>query len=382
MQCLFFYTIKGSLRGEADSLLRAGLLFGVLLTLDQRIIFFGLFIVLPLLLNKELRNARTIVLFFLSSASAPSLFLVILSINGATEAFIDQAVLYPLFLRNYGFEELNRLGVLWYFKILIFLIKHEAPTVALALISFLVMSKFEKRHAVRLVYFCGLFSGLAYILAGGRRYSNYGLILSPFIVCSISLLPFYLRTITRRRVWRAALGIIFGVVIASWGRPLAAAANGQRLYLSADDMVERSVSQYILDKSDPSETLLVWGYKPQIYLRTNRVSWFRDMSLISVAGANFYSTESASQGIHHGMLARFKAKLQESPPDFFVHYSKKKGRCKYLYCFGRGEAQLNMNFRDAEHLEFLARAIDNKYKLLKRFSSKIETAEIFALIQN
>ena len=373
---LVFNIVKFLIFSNKRNLYYAGSLLGILITFDQRcLVFSGLF-ALILLIRKDTRNLKTIINLSLATLVVPILLLIALYLSGSLSEFYEQTIVFPLFKRNSGIDSSSWE---WYWYYTLNLVHHEPIAAILATLGVATMLRRECRSEISVLFISAFVFGAIYIFSGKRFYSNYPLILSPFIICIVAGMPYYAEKISGR-----SLAICYGVFVVfaglvSWLIPLSDYAGGNTIYFSADESVAKKTSEYILDNSDAEATLLVWGYKPQVYLRTNKLSWYKDMALLSIGGANFNLTDFSQQGLSNEALFEFKSYLKNDPPDIIVHYKKKEVECYARYCFGRGEVQKNMDFTQIEGLKFLASKVESNYELMHSVESPTESTDIYFL---
>jgi hypothetical protein len=378
---MLYYVLRAGLRGECRSLCQAAAAWSVLVLVDQRALVFGSLLVISLVFHPQLRALRSIALTVLAGSVCPIVACGILWYLGAWQAFWEQTIIYPLRYRNQGVSQFGsmRMSVIQRLRIFALL---ETPAVLFACAGALAILCKEKRRIVVWVFVIALASALVYMLAGGRLYTNYALIASPILILSCALLPNYVAADERRRMAAAAYAVVIVTAIVSWLPPFWSMGRNETVYFSGDESVARDVARTVRDESPANADVLVWGYKPQVYLHADRLSWFRDMSLISVAGGNFRSTRREDQGMDPEMLAEFRRRLEESAPEIIVYYEKKRVSPTGRYVFGRGEVQDNMDFRRNDHLKFLADKLDREYASWKVFESPIERAEIYRRIDS
>jgi hypothetical protein len=120
--------------------------------------------------------------------------------------------------------------------------------------------------------------------------------------------------------------------------------------------------------------LLVWGYAPQLYNRTDQLSGFREMGLLSVTGANFDSGKQAEQGIVPPMEVEFKQFLRNTPPRIIVIHTTTARAC------GRTEKvcpQRNMDYRQNTQLLYFRQLLDGHYRLFTSYKSELDGSEVY-----
>jgi hypothetical protein len=371
-----YFALRAALAGDRRSLSMAALLESVLILCDQRALLFAPVLVLPCFLHQQLRTGRTVLQAILSGIIVPCIGLVFLWWHNALTPFLEQTIVFPSLYRNQGVDQFGSIWTSAFERLRIFALL-ERPAVMLGCCGAVAIALIEKRRFVKWLFSYGAAAAIAYMLVGGRLYTNYALIISPILVLAAALLPAYMANRYSPQAAAIAYAVTMTTGLVAWAPPFMSMARGQTVYFSGDESVARDVASVVKHETPASSGLLVWGYKPQVFLHADRLSWFRDVSLISVGGANFRAAGSQDQGIEPGMLAEFQKQLRESPPDIIVHYQKKPVTPRGRYVFGRGEIQENMDFRKVDHLKFFAETIDRDYTSWKVFESPIERAEIY-----
>ncbi|MBN8549673.1 MAG: hypothetical protein J0M12_10190 [Deltaproteobacteria bacterium] len=344
----------------------------LLFVYDQRMVVFGLLLAIPLRIHKGYHSPIALAQVALIFLVLPCFSVLFLWHLGAFQDFIEQTLLFPLFSRNHEVD----LSARW-FDLASYFVRSEPVVICLTIIGVLGLPQEKKHGASGLIIILGTILGFAYAMIGGRNYTNYYLPMAPFLILGISAIwasPAYTPdSIGGRLLRRSAIAYaIFAAIL-----PFLISASGMKLYFSGDERMSAGVAAFLKPKLSPQDEVLVWGYKPQIYLLLDRFSPFRDMGLLSVGGADFSNENGQNQAYDMTLLKEFQHLLSETPPRYIVEVRKKDIECAHAYCFGRGEVQKNMDFRNVEYLRFLRERIAAHYKPLIEVNSSVESAIIY-----
>jgi hypothetical protein len=370
LSLLIFMILKASLLRCSTSFYLSAFVFSIILTFDQRNIFFILLLILPFLTTQKFRTLRYFTLFSLVSTAIPMFFLALFWHWETLENFFDATFIYPFIYRNFGLADplYLRLKTLFWNAA-----KIESFATISATIGFIFLLLFEKRRIVKLLIITGLLSCFAYASTGGRVYGNYVLVFAPFIAILISLAGYYPLLSPSKSPWKKMPIILLCVIIASYSSTRLFHLFTSNSFIQEPESISLTAGKFISSVSKKDADILVWGYKPEIYLYSDRFSSFDEIGLISIAGANFSSKEKKFQGINPKREAAFKSYLKKSPPDFFVYYSVKKESKKTagdLY-------QENFNLWQIDYLRYLTNLIEKEYVMIKSFDWPAETVEIY-----
>jgi hypothetical protein len=99
------------------------------------------------------------------------------------------------------------------------------------------------------------------------------------------------------------------------------------------------------------------------------------MGLLSVAGANFSSTNAAEQGRIPQLVNAFDQFLNETPPKVIVFYMMKDAAPPG--CYGKGVVQNNFDFRKVPYLSGLAEVLTRFYHSDGFVEGPCDRAELF-----
>ena len=364
--------IRSQKTSSGELYLYAWLAFGGMLTFDHRLLVFTPVMGLPVLCRTIRFDWPGLLRAMMAGILIPSLALSWLAWHGALFEGWQQTVVFPLLYRNQGQSDLITVlselivghGIL------------DNPVVALLfLCGIFCILKFERDRFLRLLIQSWLVLGLVYLALGGRDYPHYLLILAPCVLLAISLIPEYLRG-KSPNVSNISRALTFAAILAGFLPFLTEYHNTGSIFVEPDRLVISETASFVKQNSQESDDILVWGYGPAIYLLSERFSNFRDMGLISVAGANYTSTRLGDQGLVPLMVDEFKKYLIETPPKLFVFYQKNNIDCRS--CFGVAPLQLNFDFNKVAHLNYLREFLFARCTRLKVFDSALDRAEVYS----
>lgn len=286
----------------------AAIVFGFALTFDQRVIVFGPVLIVPLLTLPELRRLGNLTKLSCYALCGPVIFALLILYFGVGSEFLEQTINFPLFQRNAGFagSPVER----WLILMQKFCLEPIAMLSLVALPVFLIL---EQRSAIKLLLISTAIASLAYVMIGGRSFFNYLLMLGPIISLLVSCLPFYLK---RMRIVSRGMLVALAVLI-----PLSFISIWKvKIFFEeiANTSVLAKIAQSVKSNSNPNQDLLVWGYCPQLYLYSERVTSLKEMGLLTIAGSVFHLSPPSEKNVVPSMLESFKKYLQDSPPHIVV----------------------------------------------------------------
>ncbi len=355
-------------------LLAACFLAGYLLIGDQRQLFFSIFLLLPPLLNPHFKRPKILIQMFSAFVLLPFIFLGYLCWNGALAELKFQILDFPLFFRNRGMEELVLYAPV---RLIISGFLREWTFVFPALIGLFITLKHETRLVVRLNLLIGLIIGTLLVMIGGREFPNYLLYFSYIFIISTASGFYYLSKIHSRDFKVFFFGVVF-LSLLSIVKPFYY-TGGSGIWRLPKPSVIPELAKFIKENTVPKAKILVWGgYAPRIYLESERVSWFRDVSLISVIGANFGERDYSKQGIAPEMLKEFKDGIVTAPPEMIIMY-KLKPHCYLSGCNDCGTVTHNTDLDAVHGLDFLREVIGSKYTQQVALQNEADEAIVFKL---
>jgi hypothetical protein len=351
------------------------LIAGLLFIFDQRSIVFAPIVALVWFWNRQYLGTRGLLgsLFFFSLPLGCAL--LYLGLHGALKEFYLHAIHFPLYLRNqHGGTSVLTTSL----QFVDYAFRSEPIALGLALASCLLLLFQAPRRRIGVLLIFGVVLGFAYAGLGGRIYTNYLLVTSPFLVVALALLPntsIPNSGAASRILNRALIALALVCLLA----PSAYLLNGKRLYFGGDEAQINAVVKYVEETSPAPSSVFVWGVKPQVYLKLHRLSPFRDISLVTVTGANFNSTDSSAQGFDPDMVSELQKLFVNSPPEIVVAFLPIPDECDAVFCFGRGYPHLNLRYQDVSHLQFFKEALEQYYEPALSLPGRFEDVRVFRL---
>ena len=288
-----------------------------------------------------------------------------LYLSDALEQFFFQTVLFPIKYRNYHLAE--SFGVDRVYE----LFRTEPFLLVTAIISCIALFWNKHYKELILVLLLGL-SGYIAAAVGGRQFINYNLFFGPCILLSLTFL--LKSSLSATNGISIFYFILIALNIAKNTYCFLESVTPKRSYL----LMERTIDELRTLQSNRNNVVFVWGYAPHIYNRLNVFSPISDVSLMSISGANFSSTASSDQGFLPDNVEKLETMMRESPPDIFVYYA-----C-HDYSGGFGKALIpcnmkNLDFDKVEHLNFIRKAIGQKYERWKVIVAEGTISNIYKL---
>lgn len=370
LSAYFLFLLRACGDDTASAFFRAALLFGMLLVYDQRLLGFAVLLLVPLVAGTVSDDIYTKVKALASAFAAPCVCLLYLAYNGALYDLYLQTLVFPLQHRNLGVS----LGVLGAAKYLIIRAwQEEWPALSLAGLGLLSLARGDLKRPIKALFFLSVVCCALYVFSGGRRYTHYLYIFGPFTVLLISFLYYSVKSCSSSAARIAG----FLILLAALSSPLRLyrypLAHG-RLFLSGDEETVLAAAAKVKSLTSEADSVLVWGYAPQIYLLSGRLSPFRDVGLLSIGGANFSSTDPAKQGIVAEMTGEFETVLRNTPPKVIISYFTSPSAC------GRPDKvcpQLNMDWKSLEHFAYFREFVAENYTMIEKIENALDGAEVY-----
>lgn len=349
------------------------LVFSMLVSFDQRLIIFSPLLLLPISFDVSLRKIRTIAIGAALLITPWLILLAYLLYNKAFSDFIFQTVIYPFEYRNFGLAESFWARTRGLLSLGLKGAGLELSFAAFGLILYINSQK-DRKSAYLLSSF--FFLSLIYVFLGGREFLHYWYLMAPITIVGLSLLTL------GGKFWRVIGNLAqLAVIILALFRPIGWLMFSPDPFMKGNEGLHHAVGDFIKSNTGPDDRMIVWGYFPQIYLSAERFSPFRDMGLISVAGANYRSSLLQDQRIVPDMDRDFKAMLSSHPPKVFVYArsrDKIPPRKPGTIRFGMGPEK-NFSLDKASHLFYVKDLLTSRYSLQKEFSDETTLVSVYLL---
>lgn len=365
---------------------RSGILCALFLGLsfiaDQRMLVFAPLLLLPIWHNNWWRKKQIICSLGVSYIFAPLLALTLLWSLGAWDSFIEHTIKFPLQSRNCS----NPYALQMLQDLLSWGVASERPTVVIATIGFLLTLFYEKRTWLKIFFIYGLFAALLYSLLGQRDYPNYLLLFAPFALLLLCMALHLIKLRFSALILPLTLLILALIVRAAAISPIYYSKSGRYLYPFDNRAVKETVA-FIKEHRKKSEEVLVWGYAPAIYNFSSTLSPFKDVGLLSVTGANFFTYDSSEQCYLPEMVAEFEALMSKNPPKYFIRFESLGRNCEEFsdQCapphtdYSRTFGLINYDYDKVPHLKFLKEIIERDYTLQTTLEYPLEKVRIYSL---
>lgn len=360
--------LRAYLAGEEKSFYIGTFFLGMLLSWDQRAVAYLLLPIVMFVLVPSFRKVRIGILVFVAASIVPGVCIAYLLTQGAFEAFVEQAIKFPLSYRVV--ESWNSLGFIR--RAIRISFQKEGLCLGLSLLGYLLFLRFSERRGLGWLIFSLFVSSFLFAFLGSQPNPQYLFIYSPLVIWGMVFGAWYAGRLKIAKQWRVIPFVLVLVVVAS--RVGYSVQQGIRrgIVFEPGQSFLRTVGEYIAERSHPSDSILVWGKAPQIYVFSHRQSNFDEIDLLSIAGGNFYSVQERNQGIVLERVQKFRQYLKDAPPEFFVYYYLDEA------IVGRqAPVQRNFRFKTIPHLEYLREIVEGNYELLEVFSQGGERAEVY-----
>jgi hypothetical protein len=362
--------VRACTREQRSSLCGAAFLCGVLAICDQRaLVFIGL-LVLPFLFAPRLRRWSVAGLVLVSVATIPALAAWYLWREGAWTDFIEQTLLFPLRHRNQGVHVGLRP---WISSWLGTWLGGERVAVPLMLAGLVAAFLMESRRSLKAVWLMSVLCAAGYATLGGRSYPNYFLVFGPITLVLVSLLPSYVggRWPALGKAAGASL-IAFGVLCGL--RPVLLFLGTGSFFLTPNEGTTNAAADYVRSHTSVQDSVLVWGFAPDIYVLSDRFRTFRDEGLLSIAGGNFASSSSNQPGLLPHMVREFDDFLTATAPRVIAVYGVVTEPCP-----GKGIILRNLDYHTNPDLKRLRDLIASSYRSELVLNGPCDRAELYAL---
>lgn len=372
---LFLLCLIESIKGDSKSKSWCAgcFVFSILLSFDQRLVIFGPLLILPAYFDNSLRRPKIIIIGALLLIAPWLLLLGYLLYHDAFSDFIFQTVVFPFEFRNFGLEDSFWIRSR---RLLSLGLKGGGLELSLSALGIIlwIFSRRDKQASYLLSSF--FFLSLIYVFLGGREFVHYWYVMAPITVVGISMISLGSWGLYVIGNFAQAATIIFALF-----RPLGWLLLSPDPFMRGNDALHQEVGAFLKENTSPKEGIIVWGYFPQVYLSAERFSPFRDMGLISIAGANYHSSQLEDQRIVPELDREFKQMLKSSPPTAFVYARAKENippRKPGTIRFGMGPEK-NFSLEKAEHMFFVKDILNSQYSLEKEFSDETTKITVYLI---
>ena len=266
------------------SALAAGVTLGIAVMFRQSFVFF----LIPAfyLANASERRWRALRLVGAGIAGSWLLLLVPYAVRGGLGWAFDSWVRYPL-------DYASDIGLTGYFEALwlnsIEFAQREWPVLLLALIGAVVLWRDRKILRGKFLFLLAMGSFLA--LSSGSRFTGQYWI-QTYPALALFAVAGWMSLAARRKILRMGLVALVAVgALLSLGHfPFwrvwdpSVPPKGISPYALGEDQAERLAGDFAKQRTGPDDTILVWGYCPQIYYHAHRLPGVRDYIMHYVTG--------------------------------------------------------------------------------------------------
>ncbi len=262
----------------------AGLALGVAMTFRQSFVFF--LIPAAYLALAQAQHWRSLSLLSVGVVAPWLVLLLPYALRGALSWTFDSWVRYPL-------DYASDIGLGGYFEALwlntLEFAESEWPALVLALIGAVVLWRDRKRKQFVFLATLAMSSFLA--LSSGSRFTGQYWI-QTYPVLALLGVAGWIALAQGRRVFRYGIAVltVFGALTAlghfpqwrSWDE--SAPPKGISPYAIGAEQAELAAGMFARERTKPNDTILVWGYCPQIYYHAERLPGVRDYIVHYITG--------------------------------------------------------------------------------------------------
>lgn len=323
--CLALWLIwQGSDR--AGAILLAGAALGIAILFRQSFVFFLIPAIYVVAAQTQRRHA--FIQFFIGVTLPWIPVFASYVLRGDSGWALDSWIRYPLMYSSdlgwFGFFEA-------FWRNLLEFSGQEFPLLLLAVIGLLPLWKQRRAQRSRFLLLLAIGSFLA-LASGSRFFGHYWIQIFPVLVLLATAGWMYLAE--GRKHLRLALGVLIVIagLLALRRYPLwrewdpYAAPKGVSPYALGSSQAELSLGAFARDSTRADETIVVWGYCPQIYYHASRLPGVRDYLCHYTTGfsaATFsplYERSARPYG-HPQAQEMFVADLKERRPKYIIDIS-------------------------------------------------------------
>ncbi len=272
-------------------------------------------------LNKNVKlSLQLLIIPFLIFPTLAALFLIY---NGAWESFIYQTFIFPATHRVGSLSIWDSLAQA--FNLHRYLLTTTPWLLALAFCGFAslwdeqIKKIIPKNLRSTLIFLPAILFAMAGI--GGRDYDYYTIIWLPLLAVLAGIFFIYVKRASLVTQLACTFLVIIGMIL-PYAHSIALIKLGEFAPYSSDGSVE--VGQFLQQEMRPSDTMFVWGYRLDLYLRAQKTSPFPDATLLlihpdgAIAGAKRW--RHVSPKYEYEFFERFS----KSPPTFLVLFSREE----------------------------------------------------------
>ena len=394
LNLLMFLLIHAALTQSFRMFYAAAFCYGLMLTLDQRLLFFGILFLPALCAIPGARGVRSLLCAALIAAAPALTGLLWIHLHGALAEFYRQTVEFPMHYRNAGEQGMSSLlCAVWNTHIW----PNRGPF-ALALIGTAGSCLLERRKWLPAILVLQLTAASLYVLAGGRCFANYMLLLVPWVCLTFPLAFVYAERFCRGTSARVSLRLVAWLLPACIAlnfilNPLSPGKGGDLLPLVLTKTIlpyetnlppgeqpedetrySRKLAKVITSLTSPEDRILVWSPKIHLYNASERFSSARDPGLITIAQSEIQTRTRTTdtRTVVPAMLDEFKAGLESAPPKLIIRPRGPR------ICDRSIPRPVSDEFRlsTLPHLAFFNQYAASHYQLVKTFCYKKASADL------
>lgn len=318
---MILLALKSLSAPSAKFLYASALLCGLAFTFDQRALFLALIPVVALLLRNRggsINAAREVLLVALCLAALPCLGLYYLWANGALQEFVRQTWTFPRAYRigSKSFADMIVGGIVSH-KYLLGDTTFMTCAAALGALTLLRLLRSAKTPEIRdralLLIVCIIPLSIMPFF-GGRDFEYYTITWLPYLaIMTVVSTEFFKRLAEPfRRLYLCVtiLPVVFSV---------AGSVQNREIYndYTGDGIFE--VVNFLKEELAPRDSLFVWGYRPDIHVRLERLSPYPFVNQIMIQpDSQIKGEEERRRHVFPAYEQRFFKLLDSSPPEVIV----------------------------------------------------------------
>jgi hypothetical protein len=154
---------------------------------------------------------------------------------------------------------------------------------------------------------------------GGRDYDYYTIIWLPLLAVLAGVFFMYIKNAPVITQLACAFLVLLGM-IRPYAHSIAILKLGEFASYSSDGSIE--VGQYLQREMKPSDTMFVWGYRLDLYLRAQKTSPFPEATLLFIHPDGAIDGEQRWRHVSPKYEYKFLERFLKSPPTFLILFSR------------------------------------------------------------
>lgn len=288
-----------------------GIWCGLLVVFDQRMLLIATIPTLVSILN---RNLYSLISFWV----APTLAASYLVINQAWHSFVEQTFVFPIFYRVGSLSLIDQLAL--GFSSLRYLFTLTPFLCLSALFALFLLPRKSCNSSAVLLPLAIIITIAPHTFLGGRDFDYYSIVWLPTLSFLAALGLHKASSIHKRLYYKIGLILVSGATLIPLSWSVVDYLRTKSSIYNGDGAAE--VANYLNMNLTSKETVFVWGYRPDIYVLSERLSPYPFMNLLLAQADNKIGIKDQERHKYPKYAKQLADLLRTSPPDYLVFFNR------------------------------------------------------------